>query len=251
MKTSSAALDDDTREPADGTGEPVDPAAAAPVGRDRTIRGAALLATLIALPITLLVALLAFTKLTPDTPAAAPTPSATTARVQSTDPVQMAAPALAARPATVCRALLSQLPTGIRDLTQRPVTAGPEQNAAYGDPALTVACGGTEPTFPSTDEVWTVKPGLLAPGRGGRGERPHHGRPGDADHGPCPALVRAAVAVGADDFQHDRGGRALRRRRPVRLPALNRPRGPADRAGPAGGAGWLSAGRRRAAGRCG
>ncbi|GGO30625.1 hypothetical protein GCM10011576_58320 [Micromonospora parathelypteridis] len=156
MKTSSAALDDDTREPADGTGEPVDPAAAAPVGRDRTIRGAALLATLIALPITLLVALLAFTKLTPDTPAAAPTPSATTARVQSTDPVQMAAPALAARPATVCRALLSQLPTGIRDLTQRPVTAGPEQNAAYGDPALTVACGGTEPTFPSTDEVWTV-----------------------------------------------------------------------------------------------
>ncbi|MET7672292.1 DUF3515 family protein [Micromonospora luteifusca] len=157
MTTSSAALDDDgTREPADGTGEPADPAAAAPVGRDRTIRGAALLATLIALPITLLVALLAFTKLTPATPAAAPTPSATTARVQSTDPVQMAAPALAARPATVCRALLSQLPTSIRDLAQRPVTAGPEQNAAYGDPALTVACGGTEPTFPSTDEVWTV-----------------------------------------------------------------------------------------------
>ncbi|MBM7492944.1 hypothetical protein JOD64_004166 [Micromonospora luteifusca] len=157
MTTSSAALDDDgTREPADGTGEPADPAAAAPVGRDRTIRGAALLATLIALPITLLVALLAFTKLTPDTPGAAPTPSATTARVQSTDPVQMAAPALAARPATVCRALLSQLPTSIRDLAQRPVTAGPEQNAAYGDLALTVACGGTEPTFPSTDEVWTV-----------------------------------------------------------------------------------------------
>ncbi|MEU7797710.1 DUF3515 family protein [Micromonospora arborensis] len=156
MTTSPAALDDDTREPADGTGEPADPAAAAPAGRDRTIRGAALLATLIALPITLLVALLAFSKLTPDTPAAAPTPSATTARVQSTDPVQMAAPALAARPATVCRALLSQLPTGIRDLAQRPVTAGPEQNAAYGDPALTVACGGTEPTFPSTDEVWTV-----------------------------------------------------------------------------------------------
>ncbi|MFG1871827.1 DUF3515 family protein [Micromonospora arborensis] len=157
MTTSPTALDDDgTREPADGTDEPADPAAAAPAGRDRTIRGAALLATLIALPITLLVALLAFTKLTPDTPAAAPTPSATTARVQSTDPVQMAAPALATRPATVCRALLSQLPTGIRDLAQRPVTAGPEQNAAYGDPALTVACGGTEPTFPSTDEVWTV-----------------------------------------------------------------------------------------------
>lgn len=164
MTNSSAALDDDgprdasdgTPEPADGIGASADPAAAAPAGRDRTIRGAALLATLIALPITLLVAVLAFTKLTPDAPAAAPSPSATTARVQSTAPVEMAAPALAARPATVCRALLSQLPTSIRDLAQRPVTAGPEQNAAYGDPALTVACGGTEPTFPATDEVWTV-----------------------------------------------------------------------------------------------
>ncbi|MEV7989102.1 DUF3515 family protein [Micromonospora sp. NPDC085948] len=164
MTNSSAALDDDgardesdgTPEPADGTGASADPAAAAPAGRDRTIRGAALLATLIALPITLLVAVLAFTKLTPDAPAATPSPSATTAQVQSTAPVEMAAPALAARPATVCRALLSQLPTSIRDLAQRPVTAGPEQNAAYGDPALTVACGGTEPTFPATDEVWTV-----------------------------------------------------------------------------------------------
>ncbi|MGI5522920.1 DUF3515 family protein [Micromonospora sp. CA-259024] len=164
MTTSSAALDDDgergaadgTGEPADGIREPAEPVADAPDGRDRTIRGAALLATLIALPITLLVAVLAFTKLTPDAPAAAPTPSATSARVQSTTPVEMAAPALAARPATVCRALLSQLPASIRDLAQRPVTAGPEQNAAYGDPALTVACGGTEQAFPDTDEVWTV-----------------------------------------------------------------------------------------------
>jgi len=164
MTTSSAALDDDgTRDAADGTPERADgnratgdPAADAPTGRDRTTRSAALLATLIAIPVTLLVAVLAFTKLAPDTPAAAPSPSATTPRAQSTAPVEMAAPALAARPATVCRALLSQLPQTIRDLNQRPVTAGPEQNAAYGDPALTVACGGTEPNFPATDEVWTV-----------------------------------------------------------------------------------------------
>lgn len=164
MTTSPAALDDDgprdaadrTPEPADGNRDSADPTAAAPAGRDRTMRGAALLATLVALPITLLVAVLAFNKISPDAPAAAPTPSATTAAVQSTTPVQMAAPALAARPATVCRALLSQLPASIRDRAQRPVTAGPEQNAAYGDPAFTVACGGTEPTFPSTDEVWTV-----------------------------------------------------------------------------------------------
>ncbi|MEV4659594.1 DUF3515 family protein [Micromonospora sp. NPDC049301] len=136
--------------------EPADRAADAPAGRDRTIRGAALLATLIALPVTLLVAVLAFARLSPAEPGAAPSPSPTAARVQSTAPVEMAAPALAARPATVCRALLSQLPRTIRDLAQRPVTAGPEQNAAYGDPALTVACGGPEPTVPATDEVWTV-----------------------------------------------------------------------------------------------
>ncbi|MFD6564953.1 DUF3515 family protein [Micromonospora profundi] len=164
MTTSSAALDDDgTRDAADGTPERADgnratddSAADAPSGRDRTTRSAALLATLIAIPVTLLVAVLAFMKLAPDTTAAAPSPSATTPRTQSTAPVEMAAPALAARPATVCRALLSQLPQTIRDLAQRPVTAGPEQNAAYGDPALTVACGGTEPNFPATDEVWTV-----------------------------------------------------------------------------------------------
>ncbi|MET7878563.1 DUF3515 family protein [Micromonospora profundi] len=164
MTTSSAALDDDgTRDAADGTSErgdgnraSDDPSADAPAGRDRTTRSAALLATLIAIPVTLLVAVLAFTKLTPDTPAAAPSPSATAPRAQSTAPVEMAAPALATRPATVCRALLSQLPQSIRDLAQRPVTAGPEQNAAYGDPALTVACGGAEPNFPATDEVWTV-----------------------------------------------------------------------------------------------
>ncbi|MEU0550181.1 DUF3515 family protein [Micromonospora sp. NPDC005979] len=163
MTTPSAVRDDGEREPAETSPEPAegtradaDPDADAPAGRDRTVRGAALLATVIALPVTLLVAVLAFAKLAPETPAAAPSPSASATRAQSSAPVEMAAPALAERPATVCRALLSQLPQTIRDLTQRPVTAGPEQNAAYGDPALTVACGGAEPTIPATDEVWVV-----------------------------------------------------------------------------------------------
>lgn len=89
-------------------------------------------------------------------PAATPSATATTAGPRSTAPVEMAAPALAERPATVCRALLSQLPATVNDLPQRPVTAGPEQNAAYGDPAVTVACGGAEPTVGETDDVWTV-----------------------------------------------------------------------------------------------
>jgi hypothetical protein len=142
------------RDRTDETG--AEPVAASAPGRDRTTRNAALWATVIALPITLLVAGFTFAKLAPDSPTVAPSPSATSARAQSTAPVELAAPALAQRPATVCRALVSQLPPAVRDLNQRPVTAGPEQNAAYGDPALTVACGGAEPTLPATQDVWTV-----------------------------------------------------------------------------------------------
>ncbi|MFE9956999.1 DUF3515 family protein [Micromonospora sp. NPDC005299] len=127
-----------------------------PARRDRSTRSAALWATLVAVPVTLAVAGFTFAKLAPDSPAAAPSPSATAARPQSTTPVELPAPALAERPATVCRALVSQLPATVRDLAQRPVTAGAEQNAAYGDPALTVACGGTPPLVQPTDEVWSV-----------------------------------------------------------------------------------------------
>ncbi|MFD0823131.1 DUF3515 family protein, partial [Micromonospora zhanjiangensis] len=79
-----------------------------------------------------------------------------TAGPRSTSPVPMAAPPLSDRAATVCRALISRLPATIRDLAQRPVTTGPEQNAAYGDPALTVGCGRPAPAFPPTDDVWAV-----------------------------------------------------------------------------------------------
>ncbi|MGC1212356.1 MAG: DUF3515 family protein [Micromonospora sp.] len=133
--------------PADGSGSP---------RRDRTTRRAALLATLVALPVTVAVAGFTFAKLAPDTPEAAPSASPSAARSQSTAPVEMPAPTLAQRPATVCRALVSQLPASVRELNQRPVTAGPEQNAAYGDPALTVACGGTPPIVAPTDDVWTI-----------------------------------------------------------------------------------------------
>ncbi|WP_018253719.1 DUF3515 family protein [Salinispora mooreana] len=124
-------------------------------GRDRSNRGAALIATAVALPATVLAGVVAFTQFAPDQPEPGSN-SATTPAPLSTAAVEMAAPALAERPATVCRALLSQLPPAIRELPQRPVTAGPEQNAAYGDPALTVACGGAAPTFADTDKLWLV-----------------------------------------------------------------------------------------------
>ncbi|MBQ1050701.1 DUF3515 family protein [Micromonospora sp. C51] len=129
------------------------PGAEAP---DRSNRGAALIAAAVAVPVALLVGALALNNLSPEEPAAAPQPSATTPAPVSTAPVEMAAPQLGERPTVVCRALLSQLPDSIRDLPQRPVSAGPEQNAAYGDPALTVACGGDEPEVKPDDHLYLV-----------------------------------------------------------------------------------------------
>jgi len=53
----------------------------------------------------------------------------------------------------VCRALLSRLPAALRERQRRPVTAGPEQNAAYGDPAITLACGGPRASVDPTGFV--------------------------------------------------------------------------------------------------
>ncbi|RKR90693.1 uncharacterized protein DUF3515 [Micromonospora pisi] len=148
---------------AEGTSTPVeqdgsDAERTVPPASDRSTRQAAIWATVVALPLTVLVAIFAFGKLapTPDAASANPTPSATTPRVQSTAPVTMSAVPLAERPATVCRALLSRLPATLGELAQRPVSAGPEQNAAYGDPAVAVSCGSPLPSFPPTDQVWVV-----------------------------------------------------------------------------------------------
>ncbi|MEQ4302397.1 DUF3515 family protein [Plantactinospora sp. B6F1] len=122
---------------------------------DRTTRQAAIWATVVALPLTALVAVLIFGQLRPgsvERPASTPTAAAP----QVTTPVQMAAPVLAERPATVCRALLSRLPATLRGAGQRPVTAGPEQNAAFGDPAVTLACGVAEPPIPDVPDLWMV-----------------------------------------------------------------------------------------------
>jgi Protein of unknown function (DUF3515) len=119
---------------------------------DEVTRQAARLATIITVPVVLLAGVLVFVLLGGagggGEPGASPSP-----RPQATGPVAMPARKLTARQATVCRALLSQLPHAVRDRVQRPVTAGAEQNAAYGDPPITVACGSTVPSFPPTDTV--------------------------------------------------------------------------------------------------
>ncbi|WP_155372073.1 DUF3515 domain-containing protein [Catellatospora vulcania] len=114
------------------------------------------IATVVALPLALLAGFGFFQAMRPPTePAPAPS-TAAGPQVMPTTPVTMAAPALNERQATVCRALLSQLPDQVRDLPRREVTAGHEQNAAYGEPALTVACGGPTPSYPPTDDVYTL-----------------------------------------------------------------------------------------------
>ena len=118
---------------------------------DPSSRRAALWATVVAVPVAALVAYLLVSSAAPDRRTAGPTPSPS--RVQATTPVTLPAPKLAERDALACRALLSQLPDAIRDLPRRPVTAAPEQNAAYGDPAVTVACGAARPAVPPTADV--------------------------------------------------------------------------------------------------
>jgi len=118
-------------------------------------RGAARLAALIALPAAVVAGLLVFRVLGGfGAPAAhssgSPVP-------QAISPVPMAAPSLPDPAATVCRALLAALPDAVRDRKRRPVSAGPEQNAAYGDPAITLACGtGPLPSVAPTDDVFAM-----------------------------------------------------------------------------------------------
>jgi hypothetical protein len=114
------------------------------------------LAAVIALPAALVAGLVAYRVLGASQPHPAPSASPTpqSSAPQSSAPVAMPAPPLAERPATVCRALLSRLPAALRDRQRRPVTSGPEQNAAYGDPAITLACGGPAASVDPTGTVY-------------------------------------------------------------------------------------------------
>lgn len=123
---------------------------------DPDIRSAARLAALVAVPLAVLAGIGVFAVLSgaldrePVPPAQTPTAPA------ATGPVEMAAPELTERAGIVCRALLSQLPGDLDGLAARPVTAGPEQNAAYGDPPVTLACGVPPADYALTDTVYPL-----------------------------------------------------------------------------------------------
>ena len=112
---------------------------------DRTTRKAALWAAAVAVPVAVAAGLLVFWRLAPDGMPAAP-PSAAPSPVPSTA-VSMAAPELDARATRSCQAVTALLPARVRDLPARKVSAGPRQNAAYGEPPITVSCGVPQPVM--------------------------------------------------------------------------------------------------------
>jgi Protein of unknown function (DUF3515) len=123
---------------------------------DPVTRGAAKLAALIALPIAVLVGLLAFWQLGGFDRDEKPNSSATPG-VGATSVVSMPVPSLAPADATMCLAFIAQLPDKLGNLPQRPVTAGGnQQNAAYGDPPVKVSCGAPAASVPAGSTVYMV-----------------------------------------------------------------------------------------------
>jgi hypothetical protein len=117
-------------------------------------RSAARLAALIAIPIALVCGVLAFFTLHHTLNAgatASPTPSASASA--DTSPVVVPAPALDATDKQMCLAFVAALPTKLRNLPERHVTAGAEQNAAFGTPPITAECGATESQVAQTADI--------------------------------------------------------------------------------------------------
>lgn len=132
---------------------------------DPDARRAARIATLVAVPAALLTGVLLFTLLRGP---GQPTPDDTGAPAP-TGPVAMQTRDLTPRAATVCRALLAKLPGKVRGLPQRVVTAGAEQNAAYGEPPIKLRCGVAPVSLPatSTKTVYPLSGACWLPKRGG------------------------------------------------------------------------------------
>jgi len=98
-------------------------------------------ATLVAVPAALLAGLLVFA-LTGGFDRA-PGPAAIPGPVPS-GPVTFPASPLSGQAAVTCRELLGKLPPALGDATRRTVDGGSDRTAAYGDPAISLTCGGPQ-----------------------------------------------------------------------------------------------------------
>ena len=123
---------------------------------DELTRRAARLSALIAVPLAVIVGAVVFFSLHGHVNAqAAATPSAAPSATSSA-PVTMTAPALSAAHKQMCLAFIAALPTSVRDLSERHVTTGAEQNAAFGDPPVTAQCGAPAATVAATDTIYPM-----------------------------------------------------------------------------------------------
>jgi hypothetical protein len=116
--------------------------------RDPTIRGAARLAALVAVPVALAAGLLSAWAL-----GGFGRPPAATPAAGSTEPVRVPDRSLSPDAAGVCRAVVADLPAAIPAGARRPVSVGSHQNAAYGDPPVLLSCGTAQPSVPPTADV--------------------------------------------------------------------------------------------------
>jgi Protein of unknown function (DUF3515) len=136
------------------------------VSIDPDRRAAARIATLVAVPVALLavgVGALAIHDLA--TASQSPASQSPVSPFVPSAAVSMAAPKLPFAVAQVCRAVIARLPTTVGNIQRRPVSGGPEQNAAYGAPPITLACGAsvplvtpTETVFPLSGVCWVARP---------------------------------------------------------------------------------------------
>jgi hypothetical protein len=123
-------------------------------------RSAARLATLVALPLTVVLVLLAIVLArgggSPGAPALSPAPS--TGAVAALPPVPVAAPpALSAAAQRSCQELIAALPTELGDLPARPVDSPSPYVVAWGEPAITLRCGVARPvSFIATADVQQI-----------------------------------------------------------------------------------------------
>ena len=121
------------------------------MSKDPARASAARLATLIALPVALIVGVAslwstgALGEREPDT--------AATSAPQATSAVRVPETSLSRTAEAVCRGLIAKLPETVRTAQRRPVEADTadvtEQAAAYGDPAIVLSCGAPAAANPS------------------------------------------------------------------------------------------------------
>lgn len=128
---------------------------------DPVTRGAARLATLIAVPVAVVAAVGVFVLVSNAAPPAEDEPAPV-----SSEPVAVTLPSLDEDQAIACRALLAKIPDTAHAQPRRPVTEGAEQAAAFGDPAVTLVCGvdavkvePTETVYPLDGVCWIQRPG--------------------------------------------------------------------------------------------